>query len=1027
MKKIIFTLFVTLLLPEISFTLATAQVFRVKPYKVTSSRPFQPRQGPDKSCDNNTATIYLSEWSKTGIPDTLDYYFFQVPNISSIEYTPRHDGATKGRWGEVEIWAATDYPFQFQPLTTVNWQQTQNVKVLSLPGPGVDNPVVIRFIVKSGYGNFSSVAEMAFYSSQPQIDPKPDSFSIEAASVAHLDDLKLPVSSASASNYQANEGISLSFDGKRSTLYHSNHTHKALPYSLVYNFSTADKMDYIVYHPRQDGNRNGIFGRIKVEARTANGNYQTVVENYDCGFKNTSAMIPFSHSFKQPAQVRITVLSGYNNFASIAEIEFYQKREPTDQYLTIFTDRLYSDLRSGITANDINAISDPFFKKLALHLLDKADPKKFRVQHYQAVPSPLKTKTILQNTYEYSCYQNPTGIAFENNAIAIVFVTDYNASKGSVSLKIKDFANETDAKESIYFLKPGLNKFTVTNSGLAYIEYNSDIPDLPDVKINITTGTVNGFLSATSSFQEWQETLLNKAYPKVDLVGKHIGINILKEPLIQNTLFKGPELIQKWDSIIAIQFHQMGLVKYNLVPPNRLFAWIESKGGYYASNHHAHFDLSWNQNALTSPHQLDIWAIANRFGQQNQFPNGLKWTGTFEVTNMIYSAYTSYILSHSRLTRLETTDDLYLGTRLTSNLYNSYYNEVGLKQKNIMSRSNIFERLLPFWQLQLYYSIAGAGMNAPTLEQVIANNNIGGNTDYANWLGIITQSIRNAPYNGKPVSNGQQMMNFVKYASDAVQQDLTDFFIKSGFLIPFDAVVNDYTPGKITITQANIEATKAYIAAKKYPKPRSPVLHYITARNMYMYKNNLNPEGTINTGFTIDNTIAPGKTYYRIAHTVWKNAVAFETITADKKVLFVTTYATGDLTGKTTLVYFPKNAGNIYAVGADGTRLPILSRFQPESVTKTIPDKPNEFEDTYSDTTIKIWPNPARNSFKIAADSTIFKRATMINTKGQPVKQFSLNGTKSISVTNLPIGTYLIVLERNDHSKIIKKIVINRP
>jgi hypothetical protein len=51
----------------------------------------------------------------------------------------------------------------------------------------------------------------------------------------------------------------------------------------------------------------------------------------------------------------------------------------------------------------------------------------------------------------------------------------------------------------------------------------------------------------------------------------------------------------------------------------------------------------------------------------------------------------------------------------------------------------------------------------------------------------------------------------------------------------------------------------------------------------------------------------------------------------------------------------------------------------------------------------------------------------MINTKGQPVKQFSLNGTKSISVTNLPIGTYLIVLERNDHSKIIKKIVINRP
>ncbi len=1024
MKEFYFTLSLVLTLLLIDPPTITAQSYAIKPYTARSKRPTSDNTRPSRSYDNDIHTLYLSAQHAIGIPDTLDYYFPRVANIDTIVYTPRQDESQDGQWGEVEIWAANDYPFTYQLLTTVDWQQTKAIKTLHLPGTGIDNPSAIRFVVKSAYNNFSSVAEMAFYSPQPKIVTTPDVFTVEPAWVAQLGDLKLPVAHAVASSFQSGSNINKSYDGDLNTLYHSNYNNRSLPYTLTYDFTTVDKMDYIIYHPRQDGNKNGVFGRIKVEARTATGTFQTLVETYDCELRNAKSIIRFPDSFLNPAQVRITVLSSFNNFASAAEIEFYQKRENGGSYQTIFTDALCSELQPGVTETAIDTISVPFFKALAQRLFHNLYRKKFRLQHYAAIPPTGHTKSILGNCFQYSRYQNPTGIAFKNNDIAIVFVSDYDISQGGISLKIKDFDDEESGTESQYPLKPGLNKFTVTNNGLAYIDYYSNASDLPPVAINIVTGGVNGFLTYDNySFAEWLETLVNyRLYPKIDMVGNYITLNIDKIALQNNALFTGKELLQKWDSIVKLQFYHMGLVKYNLVPRNKMFGWVESKGGYYAINHYAHYDLSWNEEALTAVKKMDLWGISHELGHLNQILNGLKWTGTTEVTNNIYSAYASYVLGTSKLTRLETQNDNYMGAFLTGNLYNICHNEIGRKRQNLMSYPNsynLFARLIPFWQLQLYYAIAGAGVNAPTLEQVMANKNITGNTDYANWLGITAQTIRNSTTN---YNNGQQIMNFVKFVSDAVQQDLTKFFTKTGFLIPFDAVVGDYTSARITITQADIDATKAYIASKNYPEPQSPVLHYITARNLFMYKNNLTVEGVPNTGFTIDSTSIPGKTYYKIAHTVWKNAVAFETIDINNDVLFITTFATGDATNKTTMVLFPEEAVTIYAVGSDGTRMPVISKRNPPTLGIENP----ESAPMVKEEGVSIYPNPAKNNITLTLTDTTFKKGTMISTNGQIVKRFRIKSSTNITVGNLPAGLYLIILERSDHSKVTHKIMVNR-
>lgn len=987
---------------------AKAQTFPVKPFVAISKGQSQKGQGLEKSYDSNTNTLYHSVWNRNGIPDTLDYYFYHAPKIDSLKYTPRQDGSSNGRWGEVEIWAATQYPLQFVHLTTVNWQQSKTIKSLKLPGTGIDHPLAIRFVVKSAYGNFSSVAEMDFYGPKPQTASTAEKFDIDKAEVTHLGDVKIPISHGKASNFQPGSNIENSFDGDYHTLYHSNHRNKTFPISLEYSLTEADKIDFILYHPRGKENKNGAFGRIKVEARTEDGTYQTLIEAFDCKESSTPSLIMLPSSFYNPAQVKITVLSGYNNFASAAEIGFYKNRELKNDYQSIFTDHLYSELRRGITQKSIDTISDLFFKKLAQDLLHNNYNKKFRFQSFSAIPSTAKTREKLKLAFEYSHYQNPTGIAFENNSTVVVFVDQYNTEFGLISLKVRDFADETSRIESVYPLKPGINKLTLSNSGLGYIDYYSEVSDLPEVKINIAGGSVNGYLSYDDSVEDWQEKLNNTIYPKIDLAGNYVGINILKRPLLQHAIFNGKEVLQKWDSIVKIQFHQMGLVKYDLVPKNKMFAWVESKGGYYATNNISHFDLSWGEEALTSVNSMD-WGIYHEFGHQNQIRNGLTWTGTSEVTNNIYAVYTNYLFKPSKLTRLETVNDSYQDVRLTGNLFNIYYNETGRKQQNIMSRPNVFERLIPFWQLQLFYAIAGAGIQAPTLEQVMANKNTTGNTDYANWFGITAQTVRNQTTTNIP--NGQQMMNFTKYVSDAVQQDLTDFFTEAGFFTPFDAIVSDYTSARITVTEADIESAKAYITSKGYPKPQSPVIHYITAHNMHMYQNNLAPEGIPNSGFTVENTIVPGKTYYKIAHDIWKNAVAFETIDAENTVLFITAYATGDLSGQTTTVFFPENAVNIYAVGADGTRLPVLRSVD-------VPDNSNN-------ETIIIAPNPATDTLTITVGNPQIIKGILVDFYGQVSKQFPIDRQTSVNVSDLTPGFYFLILETIDGSQMVKKIAVN--
>jgi hypothetical protein len=65
---------------------------------------------------------------------------------------------------------------------------------------------------------------------------------------------------------------------------------------------------------------------------------------------------------------------------------------------------------------------------------------------------------------------------------------------------------------------------------------------------------------------------------------------------------------------------------------------------------------------------------------------------------------------------------------------------------------------------------------------------------------------------------------------------LTDFFGKWGFLTPIDQTMDDYGSGRFTITQSQIDAVKAEIASKNYPKPAHNNIYDIRDDNVNSFK-----------------------------------------------------------------------------------------------------------------------------------------------------------------------------------------------
>ncbi len=715
--------------------------------------------------------------------------------------------------------------------------------------------------------------------------------------------------------YQSGQNIDKSYDGYYSTVYHSPwsgmppHT----PITLEYHLDPDDShtMNYLVLYPRSSQS-NGVIKTATVWVTTeANASYVKVAD-IDAPNSNSPIIVRLATPLIEPRSVKIEVTDAYSSgstyYVSLAEIECYESTalSAIENDLQYFTDMTFSELKPGASLDDITGIENPFIQNIAIYLLAGQYPEEFRIQHYEPY-RPVYELAAELKTSAYNLYENPTGIYFEENQEVVVFVEE---NVQNLILKVRDFG--PSANSNTYVLNQGLNTFKMKGKGNGYIAYyTADWETAPAVKIHIPSGKVNGYFDISRHSNEEGYKLLKNAPSDIfDLRGQYVQLAYGTNALQINAAAQLKELVVLYDSIVGSQYSIMGLKKYNRVPKNHMLGRIIWDGFMHADGLGAAFDDG-TMGTVANPQKLkvDIWGVAHEFGHVNQVRPGMKWVGTTECTNNIYSAWIQYCFTPDKLRLEHENVNGEIGGRYNGYFENGIINgqEWGLQVKNedeygIKANGrwggDHFIKLVPLWQLQLYYHVAGEG------------NSWGKRYFY----GDVFEKVRNTDESS--LSHGEMQINFVKNTCDAVQQDLSDFFIKIGMLKAVNKYFDDYTSAQKTITQSMID--EAISHAAQYPKPETDYIHYISGNSVDAYKNKKQVSGTYQTG--ISGTISK-----KIVHSEWQNVVVFETYEGTE-LSDITMVGTGSSDNAYSMVPYPEGATRIEAVGYDGTRILVYGK-----------------------------------------------------------------------------------------------------
>ena len=745
--------------------------------------------------------------------------------------------------------------------------------------------------------------------------------------VALVADRIITVSRAEAPEAQMSDDLSKTIDGDMSTVFNARWALTDTIVPLTYYFDDAEQIDYCIYYP-QTG--RGLGGNIReVEVWVSTESQPNFVKTGDYDFRGASmpSTIQFPGGLKSPKAVRFVVkqsmrggafarpgggsrdstnarpgaardsssarqggggrAGGMGDFErgftiTCAEMTFFQKsRQPAVP--PVFTDETCSELRQNVSRQTVDAIENNFYRRLASSLLDNSYEKEFRIQEYKPYPR-AETMAERNKTSTYSQLDNPTGICVRDGDEIIVFVGkmgDENLSLRLIS-SLKDTTVRWGTMSANTFrLNEGANRIIADRTGLLYIMYNTDNANAKPVKIHFATGRVNGYYDVSKHAPEDWKRLLDKTQDNhFDMLGKYAHITYPVESL-RSFCPDGDRLMQVYDSITWLEQNFLGFYKYDRVNRNRMYFFIDynipSGVGAYASSYFTGYPLN-SMRGLCNPDTLrstSIWGPAHEAGHVNQTRPGFRWGGMGEVSNNVYSMHVQYSFGNkSRLAyeRLGRNDGNY------TNRYEKGFTEILAAQALHATYSDVFCKLIPFWQLELYYS------------------HVKGNKEF---YADVHEQIRLLP---NPATDSEAVLTFIKICCDIAKEDLTDFFKAWGLLRAVSSADLEGTRGlSAECTQAQVDEIVKY--AKKYPKAPAN-LHYIHDDCLDAFRDN----AKITKGTVVTDTSS-------VKFDGWKNVTVFE-VYDEKKLVFISPKAEFN-------IFAAANKPTVYAVPVKGKKIKI--------------------------------------------------------------------------------------------------------
>ena len=469
--------------------------------------------------------------------------------------------------------------------------------------------------------------------------------------------------------------------------------------------------------------------------------------------------------------------------------------------MTFFTDASCSRLKTNVKLKDLGRFKSKLLKTVAGEMLREKYDRTYRAASYEAYPSLRALGKALKLGNCFSRYENITGIYLEAGK-NVVFVGD-TAGK-ELSLLIPDWMRKPDKgnpgknrgwglqKQKIG-LKTGPNVIDVKKAGNVYVSYFDDhAAKAPKVPVHFPTGKVNGFFDVSKHTNEdWNRLLDNAVSPILDARGKHIQVAYPVKWFNVYTRGKGVKLIENYDAMLNHHYTLMGLVKYKKVPKNRILARVNFH--YYMfrdGDGVAYLGNKGTMRMVADPSVVIVgdpcWGFCHEVGHVLQMRPQMTWGGMTEVSCNIFSLYTGIKMGNtSRIKRQRNYAKARKGIIEAR------------PRKSYLAVGDVFNRLVPFWQLHLYFSRNGK----------------------PDFYADVMEQMRRRPDAGRGNDSIRNQFEFVKICCDVARLDLTDFFDKWGFFWVGELTVKDYRKYDYKITRKMVDDTKSYIAKKKYKKP----------------------------------------------------------------------------------------------------------------------------------------------------------------------------------------------------------------
>jgi hypothetical protein len=480
-----------------------------------------------------------------------------------------------------------------------------------------------------------------------------------------------------------------------------------------------------------------------------------------------------------------------------------EKLEALQADLKYFTEATCAELQKSVKSNDLPDFRSELLRTAAAGMLNGTYDRTYRVAAYEAYPSPRQLAKTLKLGEGFSRYENITGICLETGEHVVLvgktegkelslLVPDWMRKPAEGVDPAKD-PNGWGLHKQRIKLQEGVNVITVKKSGNAYVSYfDDDAEHAPKVTVHFLTGKVNGFFDASKqSNEDWDRLLDQAVSPIMDARGKHIQVAYPVEWFRTFTRGKGLELIRNYDAMLGSHYSLLGLVKYKKVPKNRILARVNFN--YYMFRDDdgvAYLGNKGTMRMVADPAVVikgdPCWGFCHETGHVLQMIPQITWGGLTEVSCNLFSMFTVGNMGNpSRL-------------REQKNYASARKSIVEADPKrSYLADKDVFNRLVPFWQLHLYFSRHGRpDFYADVMEEMRRRSAAGSGND----------SIRN-------------QFEFVKICCEVGQLDLTDFFEKWGFFWVGELNVNDYGKHRFNITQEMVEETKSLIAVKNYRKP----------------------------------------------------------------------------------------------------------------------------------------------------------------------------------------------------------------